>query len=131
MSILPIRAMCCIRPIVCSKFPWYYIYTLLRKFTVNRSTAMINFSYMEYVLKVVLTFINFPVWNHLFTSSMMWWVWSTLQPIGDWETRKFRYLRIYTSWNLISNASSKTLDSSVNDVSLLLVLRTYSAETVR
>ena len=53
------------------QFPRYSISALLRKITVNVSAAMRSFSYAESVLKFVSGFLNFPVWNHSFTSSMI------------------------------------------------------------
>ena len=37
---------------------------------------------------------------------MVWSVWSTLKPRGDWQIQKFIYLRTYPSWDLISKYSS-------------------------
>ena len=123
--------MCCILPRVCPNFPWYYISDLWRACPVNGSTAINYFSYVESVLKCVSTFLNFPVGNHSFTSSMMWSVWSTMKPRVNWKIRKFNYIKNDTSWNCIPKCSSKTLVNSVNDVSLVVVLITSSVETVR
>ena len=131
MLILIIRAMWCILPIVCTTFPLYSISFLWRAFTVNGSAAISYFSYVESVLKGVSTFINFIVGNHLFTSYMLYSVWSTLKPRGKWKFWKCSYLRTDPYWDLISKSSSKTLASSVNSISLLVVLRTLSVESVR
>ena len=54
-----------------------------------------------------------------------------MKPIGGWKIRKIRYLSTNTSWNLISKYSSETILSSGNYVSLLVLFRTSSVETVR
>ena len=131
MSILIIRAMCCILPRVCPNFPWYSIYDLWRAFIVNISSAISSFSYVESVLKGISTFLNFQFGNHSFTSYMMWSVWSTLKPRGDWKTRIFNYLRTDLYRTFISKCSLKNIVSSGNAVSLLVVLRTFSVETAR
>ena len=91
------------------KFPWYYIYALWREFTFNGSAAISLFSYVDSLLTFVSIFIIFLVGNHSLTNSIMWSVWSTLKPRGDWKKRKFRYLNTYPTWNLISKFSSKLL----------------------
>ena len=50
---------------------------------------------------------------------------------GDWKIREFKYLRTDPYWTLISKTSSKTLLSSANDASLLVVLRMSPVETIR
>ena len=90
--------MCCIFQIVCPKITWYYISALWRACTGNGSASINYFSYADSILKDVSTFLNFPVGNHSFTSSMMWSVWSTLKPRGDWQIRKFNYLRTEPSF---------------------------------
>ena len=69
---------------------------------------MSYFSYVDYVLKGVSTFIKNSVGDHSFTSSIMLSLWSTMKPRED----------------------CKTIISSVNYVSLLVVLRPSSEETV-
>ena len=54
-----------------------------------------------------------------------------MKPRVNWKFCKFRYLRMYPSWTLISDYSSKKLLSSVNTISLLVVLITSSVETIR
>ena len=75
ISILLIRAICCILPKVCPNFPFYYISDLWRSCPVNGSTAINSFSYVGSVLKGLSAFLNFPFGNQSLTSSMMWPVW--------------------------------------------------------
>ena len=123
--------MWCILPIVCPNFLLYSVSTLWSTFPDNWSAYISYFSYAESVLKGVLKLLNFPVRNHSFTSYMMWSVWSRLKPRGDWWVRKFRSLIKYPSWTFISKCSLKNIVSSVNYISLLVVFRTSSVETVR
>ena len=111
-----------------SKFSMVLFSDLLRSLHVNGSATISIFSYVESSLKDASKFLNIIVGNHSFTSSMVWSVWSTLKPRGDWKIWEFRYLSKDPSWNLISKASLNTLLSSVNAVYLL---RTSSVENVR
>ena len=115
-SIILIREICCILSCVCPNFPWYSISDLWRECTVNRSAAINYFSYEESVLQCVSIFLNFPVGNHSFNIFVMWSVWSIMKLIGDWQIRKFKYLRADTSFTFISKFYSKILVSSVNAV---------------
>ena len=72
ISIILIRAMCCILPRVYPNFPWYYISDLLREFTVNGIVSISYFSHVESVLIFVSNFINFSVGKYSFTISMIW-----------------------------------------------------------
>ena len=58
-------------PIVHPSLPLYSISDLQREVYVNGTEAMGYFSYVESVRKFVSNFLNFPVGNHSFTSSMM------------------------------------------------------------
>ena len=113
-----------------SRFPWYPISDLLRSFPVKETTAMGWFSYVEFVQKDISTFLNFPVGDHSIISSIMCSVWPILKPRGYWQIRKFKCLSKDPYCILISKSSSKTLLNSGNYVSLLVLFRTSSLETV-
>ena len=108
--------MCFILPSVCPNFPWYSIYALWRECPVNGRAANNSFSYEDSFRKGISTFLNFPVGDHSFTSSIIWSVWSILKPRGDWQIRKFKYLRTYPSCTFILNFSLNNLFSSGNAV---------------
>ena len=117
ISIILIREMCFIYPRLFPNVTWYSISGLWSAFPSNGSAAISYFSNVESVLKGVSNFLNFPVRNHSFTSSMMWSVWSTLKPRGDCQIRKYRYLSTGPYCTFISKGSSRTLVSSGNDAS--------------
>ena len=123
--------MCCIHPRVCPNFHLYSISALRKSFPVNGSAAMSSFfSYLDSDQKVVSNFLKLSVENHLVAISMMLSVRSTLKPRGDQKIWRFRYLRKDYSRNLFSKDSSKTLLSSGNTVSLLVLFRKSPLATI-
>ena len=64
MSILLIREMWYICPIVCPNFTLYSIYALWREFIVNGIAAISSFLYVDSFLKGESKILKFPVGYH-------------------------------------------------------------------